>query len=184
MNKKAKSTKIFIIITVVSLAAVLFIGSINIFPLHYRYHYWPYHFKGSIEILLDGEVLDIDGLDFTLFLHEKAFETCEIQNGKFRLAKNDYGPKKLQLVLPHGEYPILPNSDVVFEFSVWSVNWPVFKYDIQITIDTTVDGADVSVYATGSETLENFGKRSHKIDETAKISDLNNEVECSLVNGP
>lgn len=138
-KKKRKNAKWLLIISLLIVFTLLAWNTIS--RTHYIYHLYPYHHKGNIKVYLNGEDLDIDGTEITLYLagngRDSRTETKKLHGGDFKFKSGEYGPNEMFLTLSKDIHPEL-EKDLQIKLSNFNTNnWHVFKYTIEIRIDTS-----------------------------------------------
>lgn len=170
------------------LCVTIYLAATTHFFANYPFaHFYPYHNKGTIELTIDGQQFIIDniGLSFysdSYFLmpnnSNAMYETCLIKNNKFMLKKGFYGGNVFIFTLPHEDYGILPNNDVVIQFGQFNTNnWHVFQYNIEINIDTIKNGAHITINQADVLVTENKSE-TFETKQSADITDEQNIASC------
>lgn len=185
-KNKSLAFVLFFLFGIVSIGFLLLL-----FTTHYKYHFWPYHHRGNIDVTLDGETLDIDGLELSFYLDSfhyisdlkdqslEGFECSEIKNGRFTIGGGDYGTNAFRIILPQSKFPILQSSDTIIVFGFFNTNnWHVYNYDVQISIQSSGLDASVTTNVSYSYTGEQGGKATGSFSETTNVTDSENMATC------
>lgn len=185
---KAKNKKIKYISIVAVFCVIIYYAATTHFFANYPFaHFYPYHNKGTIELTIDGQQFNIDNIELSFYSDSYFFmpnnsnamyETCLIKNNKFRLKKGSYGGNVFIFTLPHEDYGILPNNDVVIQFGQFNTNnWHVLQYNIEINIDTTKNGAHITINQADALVTENDSE-TFETKQSTDITDEQNIASC------
>ena len=169
-----KSKKILKIIAEV-LAAVIVLIALTHNPVYYRL-YLGKRVKGTVQVIVDGEVYDIDESNFNVT------HTADKRSGKIHVNSKDVAKIKFR-ANKYGKYafdivdtPVNKPISISFYQANW---WNVQRFNITISIDTSSKTIDYNARVSGIK--ENgIGKSTDKINRT---DDYTQEV-CRIGFGP
>ena len=138
MKKKA----LWIVLTLILFFGILFVLEFQSYLPVLPSRMAKYHTKGSIIATLDGEQMDLTGLEIS---HRgeinRVDETAVVDRGCFAFREGHYGPNHFTVYLPHSKL-----GEIEVNFGLFNTNWwHVNEYHIWIDMTNNPDGTVAAV---------------------------------------
>ena len=173
MKKFVLYTSILIVLLCIISAAILILCNSS-FLDELPQRLAPYHNNGKITVKVDGEQINLEGIEINqglFYMSTQNEKVATIKSNEFKFKEGSYGENMFRFIIPIKEF-----GNVTVEFGHFNTNWwHQVHYDIELNLITNADGtltADISqkVSYGGKERFSHC--ETDMLDQTNRLTSI------------